>query len=238
MSSLNTNPSAKPRLNRSGVGRFIQLPVFILFMGAILFGIAGRLDWWEAWAFVAGFIVFIVAAAVWALRHDPDILNECGRIAENTKSWDKILLTIYSFLLLGMLAVAGLDARFRWSAVPLAVEFVGWISLLLAMGLVAWAAINNAYLSAVVRIQDDRGHQVVTTGPYRYVRHPMYAADLFFFWGIPLLLGSWRALVPSLLIVVVMIIRIALEDKTLQAELPGYKEYAKKVRYRLFSGIW
>jgi protein-S-isoprenylcysteine O-methyltransferase Ste14 len=122
--------------------------------------------------------------------------------------------------------------------VLLAVEIVGWIGLLLAMGLVAWVAINNAYLSAVVRIQDDRGQQVVTTGPYRYVRHPMYAADLFFFWGIPLLLGSWWALVPSLLIVVVMIIRTALEDKTLQAELPGYKEYAEKVRYRLVPGVW
>jgi protein-S-isoprenylcysteine O-methyltransferase Ste14 len=225
-------------LNRSGIGRLIQIAIFVLLIGAILFGAAGRLDWWGAWALILGFAFFMALAAVWTLRHNLDLLNERGQIAENTKAWDKVLLTLYTLLLLGTLAIAGLDVRFRWSVMPPALQAVGGAGLLLAAGLVYWAATSNAYLSAVVRIQTDRGQQVVTTGPYRYVRHPMYSAMFFFFWGIPLLLGSWWALIPSTLNVVVFIVRTVLEDKTLQAELPGYAEYAQSVRYRLVPGLW
>jgi protein-S-isoprenylcysteine O-methyltransferase Ste14 len=238
MSNVSTNPSVKPKLDRSGINRLIQVPIFILLLGALLFGSAGRLDWWGAWAFLALFILMLVVAAIWSLRNNPDLLNERGRIAENTKSWDKVILSLYVMLLLGMMVAAGLDVRFNWSTMLLVMQILGGIGLLAAMGLVYWVATSNAYLSAVVRIQEDRGHQVVTVGPYQYVRHPMYAADLFFFWSIPLLLGSWWALIPGMLIMVVMIIRTALEDKTLQTELPGYAEYAKCVRYRLIPGIW
>lgn len=162
--------------------------------------------------------------AIWVLHNNPELVNERGKLAENTKSWDKILVTLYTLLLLGTLVTACLDARFRWSSVPLTLEISGGIGFILAMVLVGWASMTNPFLSAVVQIQDDRGHQVVTAGPYRYVRYPMYAGMLFFFWSIPLLLGSWLALIPSVLNVVVFIVRTALEDKTLQAELPGYAE--------------
>jgi protein-S-isoprenylcysteine O-methyltransferase Ste14 len=238
MSTLNNHPSNKPKLERSGINRLIQAPVFVLLLGVFLFGTAGTLDWWGAWAFLALFMLMIVVAAVWSLRHNPDLLNERGKIAENTKAWDKVILSLYTLLMLAMMVTAGLDVRFGWSAMPPGLQILGGMGLLAAMGLVSWVATTNAYLSAVVRIQEDRGHQVVDAGPYQYVRHPMYAGDLFFFWGIPLLLGSWWALVPAMLNVIVFIVRTALEDHTLQTELPGYREYAQRVRYRLLPGIW
>ena len=111
---------------------------------------------------------------------------------------------------------------------PLGVQVIGYVALLLAMAVTYWAMAANPFLSTVVRIQDDRGHYVVTSGPYRYVRHPMYSAILVMWPGIALELGSWWALIPAAMIVIVFVIRTALEDRTLQAELPGYAEYASQ----------
>ena len=238
MSNVSINQPAKPKLDQSGISRMILAPLFILLMGALLFGSAGRLDWWGAWVFLALFLLLMVVAVIWSLRNNPELINERGRVAENTKWWDKIILMLYTLLLLGSMVVAGLDARFGWSDMPPGIQILGGVSLLAAIGMVYWAATSNAYLSTVVRIQDDRGQQVVTTGPYQYVRHPMYSAMFFFFLGIPLLLGSWWALLPAALNIVLFIVRTALEDRTLQVELPGYTEYAQCVRYRLIHGVW
>jgi len=135
--------------------------------------------------------------------------------------------------------VAGLDAgRFGWSVMPIAVQVAGYIALLFAMAVTYWAMAVNPFLSTIVRIQDDRGQYAVTSGPYRYVRHPMYAMILLMYPGIALLLGSWWALIPAAVIAIVFVIRTALEDQTLQAELPGYAEYAQRTRYRLVPGVW
>jgi protein-S-isoprenylcysteine O-methyltransferase Ste14 len=235
--TLDTTNETKPKLGRSGYLRIVQVAVFILMLGILLFLPAGRLDWPEAWIFLLGFVLAIVVGGIWSIRNNPDLINERGRVAENTKGWDKILLTLYTLSFFALMVTAGLDARFRWSSVPLGFKVAGGIGLILAFGLVFWVANTNAYLSAVVRIQDDRGHQVVTDGPYRYVRHPMYAG-MFFFECIPFLLGSWWALIPGGLMIVIFIIRTALEDKTLIAELPGYAEYAQRIRYRLLPGVW
>jgi protein-S-isoprenylcysteine O-methyltransferase Ste14 len=235
--TLDTTNEIRPKLGRSGYLRIVQVAVFILMLGLLLFLPAGRLDWPEAWIFLLGFVLVIVVAGIWSVRNNPDLINERGRVAENTKWWDKILLTLYTLSFFALMVSAGLNARYRWSSVPLGFKIAGGIGLILAFGLVFWVAKTNAYLSAVVRIQDDRGHQVVTDGPYCYVRHPMYAG-MFFFECIPFLLGSWWALIPGGLMIVIFIIRTALEDKTLIAELPGYAEYAQRVRYRLLPGIW
>ncbi len=235
--TLDATNQTRPKLDRSGYLRIVQVAVFILMLGILLFLPAGRLDWPEAWIFLLGFALAIVVGGIWSTRNNPDLINERGRVAENTKWWDKVLLTLYILSFFALMVTAGLDARYRWSSVPVVVKIVGGIGLLLAFGLVFWVAKTNAYASAVVRIQDDRGHQVVTEGPYRYVRHPMYAG-MFFFGCMSLLLGSWWALIPAGLMIVVFIIRTALEDKTLIAELPGYAEYAQRVRYRLIPGIW
>jgi protein-S-isoprenylcysteine O-methyltransferase Ste14 len=166
------------------------------------------------------------------------VVNERGKIAHNAKSWDKVLMTIYTVMLLALLAWPVWTQGAGWSVMPIAVQVVGYIALLLAMAVTYWAMATNPFLSTIVRIQDDRGHYVVTSGPYRYVRHPMYSAILIMWPGIALELGSWWALVPAAVIVIVFVIRTALEDHTLQAELPGYTAYAQHTRYRLLPGVW
>jgi protein-S-isoprenylcysteine O-methyltransferase Ste14 len=228
----------KPRLERSGINRIIQIFVSVLVMGVVLFLSAGRLDWPAAWIFLGFYVLVILTLGVWAMRQHPDVVNERGKL-ENIKSWDKALMIIYTVMLFVLLVVAGLDAgRFGWSVMPIALQVVGFIALAFAMAGTYWAMATNPFLSTVVRIQDDRGHYVVTSGPYRYVRHPMYAMMFFMYSGIALELGSWWALIPAVVIVIVFVIRTALEDRTLQAELPGYAEYAQHTRYRLVPGVW
>lgn len=229
----------KPSLERSGIVRIVQVLVSVSIIGALLFLSAGRLDWLWAWLFLAGWLIFLLVSGVLMIRKGPDLLNERGRWADNIKGWDKVLMTIYSLVLFTMPVIAGLDAvRFGWSAMPLALHMVGFVGFIPAMVMSLWAISANAYLATYVRIQDDRGHQVVTTGPYRYVRHPMYVGTIL--WGlcIPLFLGSWWALIPGGLIAAIFVIRTVLEDKTLREELPGYTEYAERVRYRLLLGVW
>jgi protein-S-isoprenylcysteine O-methyltransferase Ste14 len=238
MSPEKMDQAASPRLDHSGIARIFQIVVSLLIITGLLFGSAGRLDWWEAWVFLALFTLFLLVNAIWLLRNNLELINERGKMAGNIKVWDKLLVTLYFILLLVSLLTTGLDARFHWSSVPLILEIAGGIGFILALCLTGWALMTNPFLAAFVRIQDDRGHRVVTMGPYHYVRHPMYASMFFFFWGIPLLLGSFWALIPGVLNVIVFIIRTTLEDKTLQAELPGYADYARQVRYRLIPGIW
>jgi protein-S-isoprenylcysteine O-methyltransferase Ste14 len=226
------------KLNRAGINRIITVLGTLVIFGVLLFATAGRLDWPEAWIFLGIYLLGITANGLWSLRHNPDMLNERGRVGENAKSWDKVIGLIYTVLLFAIYILAGLDARFGWSAVPLWVKFLGGIAFAFAMVLTFWVMSANAFLSTFVRIQDDRGHTTVSSGPYRFVRHPMYVGILFMSWGMPFLLGSWWAVIPGVLNIVLFFVRTALEDKTLQAELPGYKDYVKQVRYRLIPGIW
>jgi len=236
MSDTRIDPQAK--LDRSGISRIATVLGMLVVFGVILFAFAGRLDWPEAWVFLALYLAGILANGLWSLRHNPEVINERGRIGANAKSWDKVIGVFYTLFLLGTFVVAGLDARFTWSDAPLWVKILGGIGFALSLALTFWVMATNTFLSTFVRIQDERGHTTVTSGPYRFVRHPMYAGILLMSWGMPLLLGSWWALIPGVLNIVLFFIRTSLEDKTLQEELPGYKEYVEKVRYRLVPGIW
>lgn len=237
-SPVSLKPDQKPTLERSGVRRIVQVLVSILLIGVLLFLSAGRLDWLWGWLFLAAFLLLMLASA-FVMRKFPDLINERGRRAENIKGWDKVLMGAYSLLLFTVPVVAGLDAvRWEWSVMSLALHLVGIGLAIPAMIMPLWAMSVNAYLSTMVRIQDDRGQQVITTGPYRYVRHPMYVGTIFFGLCIPLFLGSWWAFIPCGLIVVIFVVRTALEDRTLQAELPGYAEYAQRTRFRLMPGVW
>ena len=222
------------------LGRLLVRLIAVIAIFALpLFLAAGRLDWPAAWTFVIVFFLFLLVYALWGARHDPEQLRERGQLAENVKPWDKAIMGIYSVLLVSLLIVAGLDAgRFGWSSLPLAARILGWIGLVLPAGLIAWVIRENTYLGRMARIQDDRGQQVVSTGPYRYVRHPMYAGIIVLFIGLPLALGAGWGLIPGGLIGIVFIVRTALEDRMLRAELPGYEEYAGRVRYRLLPGVW
>jgi protein-S-isoprenylcysteine O-methyltransferase Ste14 len=238
MSSL---PASEARAGvwRALLKRIVAVFAVILMMDLLLCIPAGRLDWPAAWILSLVYGVFLLAYAVWGTLKAPDLLKERSQVAENVKVWDKIIMAIYTVLLLATLVLAGLDVgRVRWSQMPVAWQVLGLVGMVLSGGLVFWTILSNAYLGRMVRIQEDRGHQVVTGGPYRYVRHPMYVGIILLFPCMTLFLGSWWALVPASLIAMLMVIRTALEDRTLLAELPGYTEYAQRVRYRLLPGVW
>lgn len=219
--------------------RMVASSVSLVIFALVWFWIAGRVTWVQGWAFLLAFVVYVVAL-VWRLAHsDPDLLRERNRRAENVERWDKAVMGCYTGLLMVLLALSALDSgRFRWSAVPVWVQLLGWVLLCVA-GTIIWHVMAvNAYLSSWARIQKDRGQVVVTEGLYRYVRHPMYLGIAVGFAGIPLALGSWWALIPALMIIGLFVYRTAREDRMLRQELPGYVGYAEKVRYRLLPGIW
>ncbi len=217
----------------------VRTAVTVLFIFALVFIPAGSFHWPEAWLVLFFYFSVVTGAFIWMKKNAPGLLKERMSRKRDVKSWDKIIMTIYILILMVLIIVPGLDAvRFHWSEVPLIIKVLGFIGYIPAMGFAAWAMRENAYLSDVVRIQKERGHTVCTTGPYKYVRHPMYVGVILFILCFPLSLGSFYALIPALMIVVLFIVRTSLEDKTLQEELPGYKEYAQKVRYRLLPGVW
>ncbi|MCX6032149.1 MAG: isoprenylcysteine carboxylmethyltransferase family protein [Chloroflexi bacterium] len=231
-----------PPRTKVGAGRIALSLIAVLgVLAALLFIPAGRLDWVEAWALLAAYGVFLALYAAWGLLKDPDQLRERSqaRRAENVKPWDKAIMAMYTVLLLLTPVVAGLDAgRCRWSAVPLAAKLLAWLGLALAGALIFWAITTNTYLSRMARIQDDRGQVAITAGPYRFMRHPMYLGIILLFLGMPVALGSWWALLPGTAIGLLFVLRTAQEDRMLRDELPGYAEYAQRVRYRLVPRVW
>ncbi len=203
--------------------------------------ISGRWDWWEAWVYALVSIVGFVVSRMWAARQHPDLLEERARSMDlkDAKPWDKLLAPILAFGALFILIVAGLDQLFGWT-VPFMwiAKTVSLIVIILGYLLGSWALIENRFFSGVVRIQNDRGHRVVSTGPYRFIRHPGYAGALWVYLATPVLLDSIWAFIPAVLLVGVLILRTSLEDGTLQEELPGYREYAGKTKFRLIPGLW
>lgn len=203
--------------------------------------ISGKWGWWQAWVMAGVFILsFIVSRAI-AARKNSGILKERANYNqhENTQSWDKWLSPMVAFGSVFILLAAGLDALFHWSAgFPLAVEMAG-LALIIAGYIFASAAfIENAYFSGTVRIQQERGHEVVSSGPYGWVRHPGYLGSLVASLGMPLLLDSAWAFIPVVVFGFFFVLRTSLEDRFLQVNLPGYREYAQKVHYRLLPGVW
>jgi protein-S-isoprenylcysteine O-methyltransferase Ste14 len=230
---------AKSSQRRLVTQRIFQISVLFLLMGGALFLSAGHLDWWEGWAFLIAYFAIALATMLWMSRYDPELASERGQWGENTQAWDKVIVTLNSLLLFGMLVVVGLDAgQFGWSTVPFGVRLLALLGFIPAFGLPVWASSANTYLSGTVRIQKDRGHQVVTAGPYRIVRHPMYLGMILYDTSLPLLLGSWWGLAVGGTMIALVVVRTALEDKTLLRELDGYAEYAQRVRYRLLPGVW
>jgi protein-S-isoprenylcysteine O-methyltransferase Ste14 len=234
MNTERENPtllSKKRIVLRSAVG--------IALFFAVLFVPAGSLRWPQAWVFLFLYLSAVAGFFVWTKKRDPGLLKERISPHKNVKVWDRRIIRIYTFFVMAMIVLTGLDAvRFRWSRVPLEINLVGFAGLALAMGLAFWATRENTFASSVVRIQTDRGHRVCSTGPYAHIRHPMYVGVILLIICLPLALGSFFALIPAGIIVGLFILRTSLEDRALQEELPGYKEYAQKVRFRLIPGIW
>ena len=219
----------------------LQLLFFIVMMPFLPLLIAWRWNWWEAWVYgILSILGFVVSRLLAARRH-PDLITERARILkhEDTKSWDKTLAPLMGVGGGLVLLVAGLDARLGWSPdFSMPVKILALALILGGYALGSYALIENRFFSGVVRIQTERGHQVVSSGPYRWIRHPGYAGALLTYAGTPLLLDSTWACIPTLVIMVLIVIRTALEDGFLQEALEGYRDYARRVRYRLFPGLW
>lgn len=218
------------------VRRVVQLMVTLVLFAISLFLTSGRLDWASAWVYLGLYVGMIIATGLVIER---DLVAERSRIGKGTKDWDRVLGSLSIFLVTpGALLVAGLDERFGWSQVGILVQLAALGFVILGSALTVWAVASNRYFSATVRIQKDRGHTVVSSGPYGFVRHPGYLAWCISAPAIPLMLGSLWALVPALLGVCVLLMRTYLEDQTLREELHGYQDYARRVRYRLVPGLW
>jgi protein-S-isoprenylcysteine O-methyltransferase Ste14 len=198
-------------------------------------------DWWEAWVYAIIGILGFAISRVLAARHHPDLLAERARFLqhEDAKPWDKLLSPLVG-LGSGLIPlVAGLDALFDLSpSFSLQVKILALVIILAGYSLGSYALIENRFFSGMVRIQTDRGHQVVSSGPYRWIRHPGYTGALLTYLATPLFLDSRWAFLPVILITIVLVIRTILEDRILQDELQGYSDYARRVRYRLLPGVW
>jgi protein-S-isoprenylcysteine O-methyltransferase Ste14 len=208
-------------------------------MGVALFWSAGRIDWWAAWAAIAVWLAFYIAMDILLLRFNLDLMAERLNPPKGAKSWDRALMSIFRLTTLVRYILAGLDQRYGWTVgFPVAAQLAGLVVCVLGYALLAWAMTSNSFFSQIVRIQTDRGQTVITHGPYRYVRHPAYVGMILFELAMSVLLASWVSLLASGLCAILLILRTALEDRTLHAELTGYVDYAGQVRYRLLPGIW
>ncbi|MCP4426059.1 MAG: isoprenylcysteine carboxylmethyltransferase family protein [Chloroflexi bacterium] len=230
--------AAQSKLDADGKKRIgVVIIIMVAAWGLIFLG-AGTFSWPAAWIFATLQLGIFLTVGLSVIRINPEIINERGRKSDKTKSWDKIFSAVYAPQIILMPLLAGLDHRFSWSTPASGWQIIGFICLIPGFSLPYWAMMVNDFLTVTVRLQEERGHHPVTHGPYRFVRHPMYVGAILGFLGTPLLLGAWWALVPAGIAIIALIIRTTLEDKTLQAELLGYADYAQLTRYRLLPGIW
>lgn len=218
----------------------IQTAVWLAITGALLFVPAGTLDWPEAWVLLAEFGVLGLISGYLIAQHDPELLRERMKppIQRDQKGWDKPLLMVVFLLWLAQYVVAGLDQRFAPSDMPLWLKASGAAGI--AFGLYVFHVVmrTNTFAAPVVKVQTERKHHVIDTGPYAFVRHPMYAGAIPLIVGTPLVLGSWRALALAPVIIALFALRAVLEEETLKKELEGYEAYTERVRCRLLPGVW
>jgi len=233
------SPEKEARLRAGMLKRIRQVLIQNLIIGLALFLPAGTLRWPGAWAYMAVSVISIAINFVILLRVNPEVIAERAQVRKETKGWDRKVTTVGLLVTLAMYIVAGLDWRFGWSpAVPLWLWLAGLVLFILGGALSSWAMISNPYFAPTVSIQKDRGHTAVTGGPYRYVRHPGYCGWIISNLAAPLFLAALWAYIPAVVVAAGYVLRTALEDRTLLAELDGYQAYASRVHYRLAPGLW
>lgn len=217
-----------------------QSVILFLVFALALFLPAGTLAWSAGWIYLILFFGFVFAVTLWLFKYNPGLLKErMTMFKANQKSWDKLFFALMELCFFAWFVLMALDAvRFRWSHIPAWLQIVGAIVLLCSFLLFFLTFRENSYLSPMVRVQKDRGQTVISSGPYHYVRHPMYAAMLLFIPGTTLLLGSWYGLLAGLFLVGMVARRAVLEERTLRAELSGYDAYMTRVKYRFVPHVW
>lgn len=227
--------TASPRQWFGIVVVYLSIPLALLLCG-------GDFGWWQAWIYSLLISAAGIGGRIWAEQRHPGLMAERQNIesVQGAKAWDKVLAPLMALSVAHPLViVAGLDHRYGWSLeFPLWLIVLGFILISLGYAFATWALAENRFFSSVVRIQTNRGHVVCDSGPYRIVRHPGYAGNIPPLLGIVLALGSVWTLVPAAVALIIAVIRTVLEDQTLQEELPGYRDYAQRVRYRLIPGIY
>jgi len=239
MESKTVNPNEVQTLKPY---QWVRLIMTYLFIPLILMICGWDFGWWQAWIFSLLIVAAGIGGRIWAERRHPGLLAERQNFdqAPGVKPWDKVLSPLMAVSVsFPLVIVAGLDHHFGWSPVfPKWLIILGFFLIALGYTFTAWALAENRFFSSVVRIQTDRGHVVCDSGPYRIVRHPCYAGNVLPLPGFVLAFSSIWTLIPAAVALIIIVIRTALEDRTLQEELPGYRDYARRVRYRLFPGIY
>ncbi|RCX33018.1 protein-S-isoprenylcysteine O-methyltransferase Ste14 [Thioalbus denitrificans] len=233
----------EPKVDQAASPRqWIRLVAVYLFIPLVLLVCGGDFGWCQAWVYSLLIVAAGPGGRLWAERRHPGLMAERQNMekVQRAKAWDRVLAPLMALSVsFPPVIVAGLDHRFDWSPeFPLWLMVLGFLLIALGYAFAAWALIENRFFSSVVRIQVERGHVVCDSGPYRIVRHPGYAGNMLALPGMALALNSLWTLVPAAVALVIAVIRTALEDRTLQDELPGYRDYARRVRYRLIPGIY
>jgi protein-S-isoprenylcysteine O-methyltransferase Ste14 len=218
----------------------LQNTIFTVAIGALLFASAGTLHWPSAWVFLVTSAVLGPLCGWWLYRSDPALLAERLRpvIQRDQPAADKAFMIAFIAAILAWLIAIGLDRRSLASNVPFALQALGLVLYLACTLFTMWVFRENSFAAPVVKLQAERAQHVISTGPYAHVRHPMYSGMILFFAGVPLLLGSWWGLAVAPLCVLLLAVRIRIEERTLIAGLPGYGDYAARVRYRLLPCVW
>ncbi len=237
---MNTDEKDGSRIPPLRKGLRIVL-IFILGVGSAFFLSYGGFDWWEAWLLLSLWLLYFVLMLTVVRKSNPGLVEERAQSLEKfTHQWDRVIVGIYQLVSLSLYAVAGLDVgRFGWTGgLPGWLKWVGFVFSIFVYLISFWAVYSNPFASGAVRIQGERGHQVFTKGPYRFIRHPMYLGTVIYGVAFPLFLESYWALIPGCIVIGLFVIRTALEDRFLTENLPGYREYVRQTRYRLVPGIW
>ena len=218
----------------------LQNTTFLVAIGTLLFVSAGSLDWPAAWLFLAVSAILGPACGWWLARTDPALLAERMRptFQADQPAADKKFMLIFMAALPIWLVAIGLDRRVHGLDVPLVLQALGLAMYLLSTAFIMWVFRENSFAAPVVKVQAERHHRVISSGPYAFVRHPMYSGIMLFFVGVPLLLGSWWGVAIAPLFAVLFGIRARIEERALVEGLPGYADYAARVRYRLVPGLW
>lgn len=224
-----------PRKKSKG-SLIVKLVLFIIVILALLLLPAGTFNWPEAWLYLLINIFYFIPMILYLKKHSPELVKRRSKLKPE-KSWDMVINVAAGIIFIVLFVITGLDAvRYGWSIVPIELKALGFVGIIFSFVILFLVFRENAYLFRIVKVQ--KGQKLVTTGPYSVVRHPMYVAVITQFTCIPLALGSFYGLIPAILVDALIIIRIYFEEKILHKELKGYKNYAKKTRYRLLPGIW
>ncbi|THD64499.1 MAG: isoprenylcysteine carboxylmethyltransferase family protein [Phenylobacterium sp.] len=218
-----------------------EIAAMMAVLAGLLFGGAGTLAWPSGWAYLSLYLAASLGVSLWLAKADPALLEERLKSAyqKDQKPWDRVFMTLVIIVYAGWTALMGLDARrLGWSHVPVWAQGLGAVLIVLSYLGVAWVFATNSFAAPVIKLQAERGQTVIDTGPYAVVRHPMYAFALWQFVGGPLMLGSWWGLAIAPLALAGLALRTLGEERMLRAELPGYDDYARRVRWRYAPGIW